>query len=845
MNSFKFHLFIALLIAPAFFPVSVQAETSTGWEKYSGNPVLGGQLGTCFDICVLQEGATFKMWFSWRPKKSIGYTESKDGIHWSEPKIVLTPAGGWEGIVNRIGVVFKDGKYHMWYTGQILKGNIGSKIGYATSPDGVNWTRVQSEPVLVSELPWEGVAVMCPHVLWDESEKTFKMWYSAGEQYEPNALGYATSPDGVHWTKHPNNPIFKPDKSVKWEQHKVTAAQVFPYKGMYYMFYIGFENEHLARIGIARSKDGVTGWERLPSNPIIEPDAGTWDASACYKPFAIYDKQADLWRLWYNGRNGGMEQIGLAIHKGEDLGFPEPAAESDSHGAVLKAEDFKHYIDQFNSDDEELTKNVYPNDKAWDFLKTTAPLLDYPDKDLERTWYFRLWTVRKHIKRAADGSFVVTEFLPKVGWSGKENAISCAAGHHFRELRWIKDRRILNDYAVFWLRKGGAVRTYSFWIADSLWQYALATGDVSLAKELLPDLINNYEEWKKMRLDPNGLFWQYDGNDGGECSVGGHGYRAQINTYMYMDALAISRIARLSGQDEIAERYADEASKLRERVNSKMWDKDAQFYKVAPRTRSENAPLQLKDVREQHGFSPWYADNASLPPAEYTVAWSQLTDPQGFFAPFGPTTTEQRHPGFKIEYANHECQWNGPSWPYLTSMTLTALGNLINRDAKAGLETQELQSAFLKTLDCYVRSHNRIREDGKKVPWIDENINPQTGDWIARTRLKDWGWKPGKGGYERGKDYNHSTFCDIVVNSLIGLRPSLENGFELFPLTDKSIPYFCLDNLPYHGRIVTILYDSTGDRYGKGKGLRVYVDGVETFSADALPDKPVWVPLDK
>ncbi len=87
------------------------------------------------------------------------------------------------------------------------------------------------------------------------------------------------------------------------------------------MFYIGFENEHLARIGIARSKDGQTGWIRNAANPIIGPDEGKWDASACYKPFVIYDEKADRWLLWYNGRNGGVEQIGLVTHEGKDLGF--------------------------------------------------------------------------------------------------------------------------------------------------------------------------------------------------------------------------------------------------------------------------------------------------------------------------------------------------------------------------------------------------------------------------------------------------------------------------------------------------------------------------------------------
>ena len=98
--------------------------------------------------------------------------------------------------------------------------------------------------------------------------------------------------------------------------------------------------------------------------------------------------------------------------------------------------------------------------------KDNIPLLDCPDKDIEETYYFRWWTFRKHIKQTPDG-FVITEFLPTVGWAGKHNTISCAAGHHLHEGRWLHDPKYLDDYSTFWFRKGGAVRSYSFWAADS------------------------------------------------------------------------------------------------------------------------------------------------------------------------------------------------------------------------------------------------------------------------------------------------------------------------------------------------------------------------------------------
>lgn len=307
---------LVVRLASANTTAPVAADTSSGWTKCENNPVLGGKLGTCFDVAMLQEGQTLRMYFSWRPKRSVAVVESSDGVHWSEPQIVLgpNPESGWEDDINRPVVVKRGDEYHMWYTGQ-AKGH--SAIGYATSRDGKTWQRQSDKPVLSPAEAWEKVAVMCPHVLWDEPTKQFRMWYSGGEQYEPDAIGYAISPDGLQWTRHDPNPIFQADPSHAWERHKVTACQVLRHGDWFYMFYIGFRDVNHAAIGLARSRDGVTNWERLPSNPIIAPTPGAWDADACYKPFAIYD--GTRWRLWYNGRRGGVEQIGMAIHEGKEL----------------------------------------------------------------------------------------------------------------------------------------------------------------------------------------------------------------------------------------------------------------------------------------------------------------------------------------------------------------------------------------------------------------------------------------------------------------------------------------------------------------------------------------------
>ena len=558
----------------------------------------------------------------------------------------------------------------------------------------------------------------------------------------------------------------------------------------------------------------------------------------------IHD-QGDAW----TGFHAGKERIAVTLRAGvnrllveigdrpfflgisdglvweRELDRPLPsAAPSQSAGPapqplVLKAKDFRHFVDAFRQDDDELYVQHIPNTAAWDFLKANIPLLDCPDKEIEEIFYFRWWTFRKAIKQTPDG-FIITEFVPPVGWAGKHNSINCAALHHLHEGRWLNDPTYLDDYSRFWFRKGGGVRSYSFPAADSIWARFLVTGDDRLPRELLPDLIENYDKWETSRRDANGLFWQIDDRDGMEESIGGSGYRATINSYMYGDAMAIARIAERFRRDDIARRFHAKAAEIRRLTQDKLWDPAAKFFKVLPR----GAGAALADVRELHGYTPWYF---ALPDADKSVAWKQLMDPQGFYAPFGPTTAERRHPKFAVAYQGHECQWNGPSWPFSTAVTLTAMANLLNEYRQDVVQASD----YFKLLKIYTKSQHRKRADGRIVPWIDENLNPANGDWISRTLLI----QRKQGPRERGKDYNHSTYCDLVISGLIGLRPREDDVIEVNPLVPAGTwDYFCLDQVRYHGHWLTILYDKTGERYRRGKGLRVFADGRQTAQSPSL-----------
>ena len=321
-----------LLLAPC------SAGTAGGWSLYPHNPVLGPGLGVLFDVSVLTSPSTpahrYQLYNSWRSDNAshavdaIALSTSPNGSTWSGQRIVLPPlpSSSWESVVNRPSVIRRgaSGAYEMWYTGQSTN---ESFIGVAHSGDGVEWKRQSSAPVLSPNgSSWEKVAVMCPHAVYNRTASPpYRLYYSGGEQEEPDAIGLAYSTDGLTFTRSPLNPILSPNRSQPWEAVKVTGAQVIPPQpghAWWVAVYIGFADVDTASINLARSRDGVGGWERHPDNPVITHGVkGEWHCDAVYKPFATWNEEEGRWLLWFNGRCGDVEAIGLALHPRRDFGF--------------------------------------------------------------------------------------------------------------------------------------------------------------------------------------------------------------------------------------------------------------------------------------------------------------------------------------------------------------------------------------------------------------------------------------------------------------------------------------------------------------------------------------------
>jgi hypothetical protein len=454
-----------------------------------------------------------------------------------------------------------------------------------------------------------------------------------------------------------------------------------------------------------------------------------------------------------------------------------------------------------------------PNAGSEQWLAANIPLFECPDAEVEEMYYFRWWSYRKHLVKTPEG-FVLTEFLTPVRHAGAFNTISCAAGFHVAEGRWLRDQTPLDDYTRFWLRgnKGKPqphFHKFSSWLPAAAYDRYLVTGDKKFLVSLLDDFVADYHVWEKDRQATNGMFWQYDVADGMEESISGSrtskNLRPTINSYMMANARAITEMAQLAGKKKLAEEFRGKAATLEKLIGERLWDADAKFFKV----RFENGGLS--DAQEEIGFVPWMF--SSDWPQSCTAAWSQLNDAQGFNAPFGITTAERRHPAFR-SHGVGTCEWDGAVWPFATSETLYGLANVLRAESAAALPVpaKDFLSAFL----TYTHSQHA---DGK--PFIGEYMDEVTGAWINRN---------GRSAY-----YNHSTYADLLVTGVVGLVPRDDNRVEVCPLLPEATwDWFCLDGVKYHGRMLTILWDQDGSHYGRGRGLQVFAGGKVVAKSDKL-----------
>ena len=170
----------------------------------------------------IREGGTLRMWFSSADFSSrsgphvIQEATSADGVTWSEPSASELQKAYAPSVLKT------DDEYQIWYTDVSA---FPWRIRHARSGDGRSWA-ITPEPVLMISQPWEYRVLVYPCVL--RVAGCYLMWYGSymSDNRLKTAIGFAVSQDGIHWHKHPDNPVLRPRDDRPWESNYVGNSSV-------------------------------------------------------------------------------------------------------------------------------------------------------------------------------------------------------------------------------------------------------------------------------------------------------------------------------------------------------------------------------------------------------------------------------------------------------------------------------------------------------------------------------------------------------------------------------------------------------------------------------------------
>lgn len=197
----------------------------------------------------------------------------------------------------------------------------------------------------------------------------------------------------------------------------------------------------------------------------------------------------------------------------------------------------------------------------------------------------------------------------------------------------------------------------------------------------------------------------------------------------------------------------------------------------------------------------------------------------GFLTTFGPTTLEQSNPYYtSLKNQTYCCLWQGQSWPFSTCVYLGTLARIV-RDNTSTLITPDF---FYDAFVTYAKT-NYLGD----TPFTAEVHYPELDAWSGYST-------------NHSEHYLHSTYLDNFFTNLIGVIPTTDDVLPLYPLVPSNWTYFAVENMPYHGSLISIVWDESGSHYSfanNTKGLSVYSNGSLIHSQPTLAPVNITLPF--
>lgn len=283
-------------------------------------------------------------------------TFPREITHWSprqgNPIFTAEGPGHWDAKIRERGWILREGDiYHLWFTGYDGTREGVKKLGHATSPDGIRWTRSSNNPLsgdhwvedmmvvkqsdtyyMIAEGSQNKYSVMLTSKngeVWtwkgrldvrmadgkrpvDEPVGTPTVWVENGTWYLfyerlDKGVWLATTKDvdGKVWTNVQDEPVLVPGPTA-YDKQLIALNQIIKHKGVYYAFYHG-SGETTPRTwntNIARSTDLIH-WQKYSGNPLVEDNKSSGIVIPIghgYRLYTMHD-QVDV----YDHRDGDLD----------------------------------------------------------------------------------------------------------------------------------------------------------------------------------------------------------------------------------------------------------------------------------------------------------------------------------------------------------------------------------------------------------------------------------------------------------------------------------------------------------------------------------------------------------
>lgn len=484
---------------------------------------------------------------------------------------------------------------------------------------------------------------------------------------------------------------------------------------------------------------------------------------------------------------------------------------------------------------------------ATDWFDSNLATFDCSDPYVTKQFWHRAYVLKKNFMNPKLGKledYCCSEGRWKSDWY--HHVISYGAGHQIREARWFADPRyswgqlqtfcknprpdgIFPSHITPEGQKGGQ---YTDWISSTALDVMAVHPNTELLTKNLPALAKNAKAWIDVYDKDNdflpvvdshwwtGMEWQpsffYFYNflpKKGEDDL----ERVDLAAYAYGDAKNVAECARLLGKSDDAKSLDELASKIKNAVETKLWNKEWQYF-LSNRFEDDKPAL----VKEEIGVYPYYF-GLPTPGKGYEAAWKSIIDPAEMWGPWPVRSCSLKCAAYSPgvfwpigENVATGCMWNGPTWPHANSIIMTAMARTLRDYPECDLKKKHLFELF----NSFTKA--QFKNGDINNPWTGEYYHAETGEWLTNEH-----------------DYNHSTYLDILIPDLCGLRPRNDNILEIDPLLpdvkEGGWSHFLLDGQYYRGHFITIIWDAPDGKrpYGttiKGgveffEGLTVFVDG--------------------